>query len=106
MIGGGFRLAARRAIGYGDGLLPQARSAGSGSLDEFMPQLRRIAEDAGRDPASLPVTLGGAPEDIDQLMHLRDLGVARMTVRLPAAGAEALLPLLDRWAMLIPRLDA
>jgi probable F420-dependent oxidoreductase len=106
IVGGTFRLAARRALRYGNGLLPQAPSAGSGSPDEFMPQLRRMAEEAGRDPASLPVTLGGAPEDLDRLRRLHDLGVARMTVRLPAAGAEALLPLLDRWAKLIARLAA
>jgi probable F420-dependent oxidoreductase len=104
IVGGAFRLAARRALRYGNGLLPQAPSAGSGSPDDFMPQLRRMAAEAGRDPASLEVTLGGAPEDLDRLKHLRDLGVARMTVRLPAAGADAILPVLDRWAKLIPQL--
>jgi hypothetical protein len=42
-----------------------------------------MAEEAGRDPASLSVTLGGAPEDLDVLRRNRDLGVTRMTVRLP-----------------------
>jgi hypothetical protein len=32
-----------------------------------MPRLRQMAEEAGRDPQSLSVTLGGAPEDIDVL---------------------------------------
>jgi alkanesulfonate monooxygenase SsuD/methylene tetrahydromethanopterin reductase-like flavin-dependent oxidoreductase (luciferase family) len=65
IVGGAFRLAARRAIRYGDGLLPAAPSAGSGSPEDFMPRLRQMAEEAGRDPQSLSVTLGGAPEDID-----------------------------------------
>jgi alkanesulfonate monooxygenase SsuD/methylene tetrahydromethanopterin reductase-like flavin-dependent oxidoreductase (luciferase family) len=55
------RLAARRAIRYGDGILPAAPSAGSGSPEEFMPRLRQMAEDAGRDPQSLSVTLGARP---------------------------------------------
>jgi len=46
--------AARSA--YGDGLLPAAPSAGSGSPEEFMPRLREMAEEAGRDPQSLSVT--------------------------------------------------
>ena len=104
IVGGAFRFAARRAIRYGDGLIPQASSAGSGSPEEFMPRLRQMAAEAGRDPASLPVTLGGAPEDIDLLRRYRDLGVTRVTVRLPAAGPDQLLPILDRWARLIPRL--
>ena len=60
-----------------------------------------MAEEAGRDPRSLPVTLGGAPEDPDRLKRYRDLGIARMTVRLPAAKADEILPELDRWAKLI-----
>jgi probable F420-dependent oxidoreductase len=105
IVGGAFRLAARRAIRYGDGLLPAAPSAGSGSPEEFMPRLRRMAEDAGRDPQSLSVTLGGAPEDLDLLKRNRDLGVTRMTVRLPAAKADEILPLLDRWAKLISQVE-
>jgi probable F420-dependent oxidoreductase len=106
IVGGAFRLAARRAIRYGDGLLPQAPSAGSGSPEEFMPRLRQMAEEAGRDPHSLSVTLGGAPEGIDLLKRNHDLGIARMTVRLPAARSDEILPVLDRWAKLIPQLAA
>ncbi|MGA7261519.1 MAG: LLM class F420-dependent oxidoreductase [Stellaceae bacterium] len=103
IVGGAFRFAARRAIRYGDGLIPQAPSAGSGSPEEFMPRLRQMAEEAGRDPQSLSVTLGGAPEDLRVLRRSRDLGVARMTVRLPPANEDEILPILDRWAKLIPQ---
>jgi probable F420-dependent oxidoreductase len=102
IVGGAFRLAARRAIRYGDGLIPAAASAGSGGPEEFMPRLRQMAKEAGRDPQSLSVTLGGAPEDLDALKRNRDLGITRMTVRLPPAKADEILPLLDRWAKLIP----
>ena len=102
IVGGAFRLAARRALRYGDGLIPAAASAGSGGPEEFMPRLREMAKEAGRDPQSLSVTLGGAPEDPDLLKRNRDLGITRMTVRLPPAKADEILPLLDRWAKLIP----
>jgi probable F420-dependent oxidoreductase len=101
VIGGAFRLAARRAIRYGDGLLPQGAQQGSGSPEEYMPQLRRMAAEAGRDPTSLPVTLGNGPEDPDLLKRYRDLGIARVTVRLPAAKADEILPILDRWTGLM-----
>ncbi len=106
IVGGAFRFAARRAIRYGDGILPAAPSAGSGSPEEFMPRFRKMAEEAGRDPASLSVTLGGAPEDLGVLRRNRDLGVTRMTVRLPAAKADEILPVLDRWAKLIPLVNS
>jgi alkanesulfonate monooxygenase SsuD/methylene tetrahydromethanopterin reductase-like flavin-dependent oxidoreductase (luciferase family) len=102
IVGGAFRVAARRAIRYGDGILSAAPSAGSGSPEEFMPRWRQMADEAGRDPQSLSVTLGGAPENLAVLQRNRNLGVTRMTVRLPAAKADAILPILDRWAKLIP----
>jgi len=106
LVGGAFRLAARRAIRYGDGILPAAPSAGLGSPEEFMPAWRRMAAEAGRDPQSLSVTLGGAPEDLAVLTRNRDLGVTRMTVRLPPAKEDTIVPLLDRWAKLIPQVRA
>jgi len=105
IIGGAFRLAARRAIRYGDGILPAAPTAGSGSPEDFMPRFYKMAEEAGRDPASLSVTLGGAPEDLTILRRNRDLGVTRMTVRLPPAKEQEILPILDRWAKLIPQVN-
>ena len=71
-----------------------------------MPRWRQMAEEAGRDPRSLSVTLGGAPEDLDLLKRNRDLGIARMNVRLPSAKSDEILPLLDRWAKLISQIAA
>jgi hypothetical protein len=50
--------------------------------------------------------LGGALEDLDLLKRNRDLGITRMTVRLPPAESDEILPLLDRWAKLIRQLAA
>jgi len=104
IVGGAFRLAARRALRYGDGIVPAAPSAGSGGPEEFMPRWRQMAAEARRDPNTLSVYLGGAPEDIDALKRNRDLGVTGMAVRLPPAKADEILPVLDRWAKLIPQL--
>src|SRR5690242_19364343 len=98
LLGGAFPWAARRAIRYGDGWYP---NASSGNPDEYMPRFRQMAEAAGRDPASLPVTIGGAPEDVGQLRRFQDLGAARVNVSLPAEGRDAILPILDRWAELV-----
>ena len=86
--------------------MPQGPAAGSGSPEDYMPRWRQMAQEAGRDPQSLPVTFGGAPEDPELLRRYQDLGVARVTVRLPAAKADEILPVLDRWAALIRRVGA
>jgi probable F420-dependent oxidoreductase len=106
IVGGAFQYAARRAIRYGDGLIPQAPAEGSGSPEEFLPRFRQMAKEAGRDPQSLSVTLGGAPEDPDRLKRYRDLGVARMNVRLPPDNGDGILPVLDRWVKLIQQVHA
>jgi hypothetical protein len=64
-------------------------------------RVRRQRLDLVEVRATLSVTLGGAPEDLDLLKRNRDLGVARMNVRLPSGKADEILALLDRWAKLI-----
>jgi probable F420-dependent oxidoreductase len=96
ILGGAFPYAARRAVRYGDGWFP---NASSGNPEEYMPRFRQMASEAGREP--LPVTLGGATEDLKQLHRFRELGAVRTVVSLPAEGADKLLPVLDRWAALI-----
>jgi probable F420-dependent oxidoreductase len=103
LLGGAFPWAARRAIRYGDGWYP---NASSGNPDEYMPRFRQMATEAGRDPDSLPITIGGAPEDADRLKRFRDLGAVRVNVSLPAENADAILPILDRWAELRRRVNA
>jgi alkanesulfonate monooxygenase SsuD/methylene tetrahydromethanopterin reductase-like flavin-dependent oxidoreductase (luciferase family) len=105
IVGGAFRYAARRAIRYGDGIIPQGSNARSGEPEEFLPRFRQMAIEVGRDPKSLSVTLGGAPEDPDRLKRYRDLGVTRMNVRLTPAKTGEILPVLDCWAKLISQLN-
>jgi len=64
---------------------------------QLIPPIRHL----GRDPASLPVTLFRVTEDLDRLHRYRDLGIARVVIGLPAAKADAILPILDRWAPLM-----
>jgi alkanesulfonate monooxygenase SsuD/methylene tetrahydromethanopterin reductase-like flavin-dependent oxidoreductase (luciferase family) len=103
LLGGAFPWAARRAIRYGDGWYP---NAGAGNPAEYLPRFRQMAAEAGRDAASLPVTLGGAPEDGDKLKQFRDLGAARAVVTLMSEKADTLFPILDRWAKLRQQVNA
>jgi probable F420-dependent oxidoreductase len=95
ILGGAFPWAARRAIRYGNGWYP---NAASGNSEEYLPAFRKMAQEAGRDPTSLPVTIGGAPDDLDKLKRFRDLGAARVNVSLMSEGPDDILPTLDKWA--------
>jgi len=44
-------------------------------------------------------------EDLDLLKRYRDIGVARVSVSLPAEKAETILPALDRWVDLIRQVN-
>jgi len=101
ILGGAFPWAARRAIRYGNGWYP---NAASGNPEEYLPAFRKMAQEAGRDPASLPVTIGGAPDDLDKLKRFRDLGTARVNVSLMSEAPDDILPTLDKWAGYIRQL--
>jgi probable F420-dependent oxidoreductase len=101
IVGGAFPHGARRALRYGNGWIPHSRRPHYGDVTDFLPQFRQMAAEAGRDPAEVPVTVWGVPEDADRLQRYRDQGVARVVVSLPSEPAAKTLPKLDRWAELI-----
>jgi len=107
IVGGAFPQAARRAVRYGEGWIPLAGRIGGGN-DVFttVPKFRAMLKEAGRSEDSCPITLFGCAEDGDMLKRFRDLGAERACVSLPAAKADQVLPILDRWATLIRQVNA
>ena len=101
IVGGAFPHSARRAVRYGDGWIPNASRAHYSDVTEFLPQFRQMATEAGRDLAAIPVTVWGAPENLDRVKRFRDQGIARVVVSLPSAPSAEILPALDRWAEII-----
>jgi probable F420-dependent oxidoreductase len=101
IVGGAFPHSARRAIRYGDGWVPNASRPSYADVTEFLPQFRQMTADGGRDPATIPVSIFGAPDNLDRLKRYRDQGIARAVVTLPSAKSAEILPVLDRWAELI-----
>jgi probable F420-dependent oxidoreductase len=95
ILGGAFPWAARRAIRYGDGWYP---NAASGDPQQYVPAFRAMAQDAGRDPKSLSVRIGGAPDDIDALKRFRDMEVDAVNVSLMSEPRDEILRVLDHWA--------
>jgi probable F420-dependent oxidoreductase len=101
IVGGAFPYGARRALRYGDGWMPIAGRPPHGDLAQVVPQFRAMAKEAGRDLASLPVTAYATGEGLERLKQYRDVGIGRVIVSLDSAKADAVLPVLDRWAELM-----
>jgi len=97
-VGGAFPYSARRAIRYADGWMPQVTSGKSAPLTEVIPQFRKMAEEAGRDPASLRIVIGAQPPDIALIEKYQALGVEMVYPSLPSEPADKILPMLDQWA--------
>jgi len=104
ILGGMFPHAARRALRYGDGWIPHLRRPQYEDVTDYLPQFRELAGQIGRDPAEVPITVWGVPEDLDRLKRYRDQGVARGVVQLAPEPADKTLPILDRWAELVRKL--
>ncbi len=106
IVGGAFPQGARRAIRYGDGWIPLTGRATSGDIAEYLPRFQQMAAEAGRDPATIPLSLFAVPEEVDTLKRYRDLGISRVVVSLASENAGKTLPILDRWAEIIREVNA
>src|SRR6476619_2743219 len=53
IVGGAFPYGARRAIRYGDGWIPQASRGAYSEIADMIPEFRKMATEAGRDPAKI-----------------------------------------------------
>ena len=103
LVGGNFPHGARRALAFGDAWMPLASMPQYADIAEFIPRFRQMAAETGRDPASVAVQVNNVSEDIAKLARYRELGAIRAIVSLPSEKADTILPILDRWAALIPK---
>src|SRR6201995_4312434 len=65
ILGGAFPYGGRRAIRYGDGWGPHAGRPEYEDVSVFLPQFHQMVKEAGRDVASLPVTMFRVVEELD-----------------------------------------
>ena len=95
-VGGAFPGGARRAIRYGDGWIPIGGR--EDDLEKGIPEFRRMAEEAGREPTSLEVSVYGVGASEKVAVRYANLGVDRAVFGLPPSPRDDLLPVLDRCA--------
>jgi probable F420-dependent oxidoreductase len=97
-VGGAFPHGARRAIRYGDGWIPVA---GRGDVSEVLPKFHEMVKEAGRDPASVEVSLFGLPADADKMKRYAEMGVTRVVPMFPPAKADTVMPMIDKWTSIM-----
>ncbi|HEY1613470.1 MAG TPA: LLM class F420-dependent oxidoreductase [Rhizomicrobium sp.] len=100
LVGGGFPQGARRAVRYGDGWMPIISPDG---LTKVLPQVEALMKEAGRAPGSVTITAWNARADAEWIKRFTELGVVRVVATLPPAGADKVLPILDRYAQMMQR---
>ena len=87
-----------RIADYADGWMPIG-GLGAGNME----RLEQALAARGRSVEDLDLALFGAPTEYEQLMGRIDQGFDELVFTLPDAGAEKVLPILDRLAQLAER---
>jgi probable F420-dependent oxidoreductase len=98
LMGGAGPHARQRAVDFDGHWIPIGGRAYSEPIAESMADFRARAEKAGRDPATLTVTIFGVAPDEARVATLRDAGVTRAVFFVPSATRDVVLPLLDPYA--------
>jgi probable F420-dependent oxidoreductase len=98
LMGGAGPHARQRAVDFDGHWIPIGGRAYSEPIAESMADFRARAEKAGRDPATLTVTIFGVAPDEARLAALRDAGVTRAVFFVPSTTRDVVLPLLDQYA--------
>jgi probable F420-dependent oxidoreductase len=106
IVGGAFPYSARRAIRYGDGWIPQASRGSYSEIADMIPEFRKMATEAGRDPKSIDITVWFPKKDADLMKRYQDLGVSRVVFNLESEKSDALMPVIDGWAALMRQVNA
>jgi probable F420-dependent oxidoreductase len=88
-----------RVLGYGDAWMPIVSRARTVPFEDRVAELQKRAQQQGRPPVPITVWHAG-PATAEVLDPYRRLGVERVVLWLPPAGAEEVLPRLDRYAEL------
>lgn len=90
-----------RVVRYCDGWIPVGLMLKD--LPAAIRDLRTQAEQAGRKPSEVPVSIFGAPSKEDTLRQYQELGIERTVFALPSESRDKVLPLLDKYAALIAK---
>jgi probable F420-dependent oxidoreductase len=87
LLGGAAKNVLQRVVAWGDGWLPNRVTPDA--LRASRAALDRLAKEAGRNPASITISVYGQPADRDHVRRLLDAGADRVVVRPDAVRSDA-----------------
>ena len=82
---------------YANGWIP----IGGAGVREALPELHRVVERAGRDPADVRIVPFGTIPEPDKLDYYESIGIDEVVLRIPLGDADVVLPVLDEYAALV-----
>ena len=93
LLGGAAKNVLQRVVAYGDGWMPTRMSPER--LQENRNRLNELATAAGRDPATLPIRVFGAPNDAEAKKRYEDAGAQAMVILLPPTKPDEAVRILE-----------
>jgi len=102
LLGGETDYTVRRVVEFCDGWFPRPRAGWEPR--SAAARLRQVALAAGRDPATLSITVFNAPADAAALAPYREAGIDRVLLEVPDASRDDILRVLDKNAPLVATL--
>ena len=96
ILGGETDHTLKRIVRLGDGWLPRAMNPER--VFTGMERLRHFAEEAGRDPATISVSVFAPPPKDDVINRFRETAAERVILMVPPQDSDATLRRLDRYA--------
>ncbi|MGE0225611.1 MAG: hypothetical protein AB7S57_20240, partial [Acetobacteraceae bacterium] len=73
---------------------------------DMIPEFRKMATEAGRDPASIAITVWFPRQEVDLMKRYVDLGVERVVFNLESDKAEKIVPEIERISELMRKVNA
>jgi probable F420-dependent oxidoreductase len=98
LLGGHGPKALARVVRYCDGWMPISMMA---NLQGEIAELRTLAQEAGRDPQSISISVFWAPPDRETIDGYEAIGIERVIFALPPAPRDEVMPILDSHAKLV-----
>lgn len=99
ILGSATKRGIQRVVDYCDGWIPIGLAVAD--LPGSIAYLHERAKVAGRDPASIEISLFWAPPDESELKRYQDLGIGRGVLALPSVERDQVLQMIDGLAPLV-----
>lgn len=104
LMGGDGPTTIKRVLEFCDGWMPICRGGKlPGGLRERVPALRKLWQEAGRDPESLSVEIHSAPPEPEALREMQAAGIDRAIFMLPSVSGREMVAALDEHVALVAR---